>query len=64
MFQPKLGISLKVLTHNLTDEWVETIAESRIDTLDIHYRGPFNYDCVPPGDTPGKTLKNLAENFD
>ena len=35
MFQPKLGVSLKLLTYELTEEWIEAIARSRIATLEI-----------------------------
>ena len=35
MFQPKLGVSLVVLTHNLTDEWIVALTDSHIETLEI-----------------------------
>ena len=35
MFEPKLGVSLKVLTHNLTDDWSDALARSPIETFEI-----------------------------
>ena len=31
---------------------------------DIHYAGPFNYECKPDGETLGERIRSLEDNFD
>ena len=38
MFQPKLGVSISNVTHHLSEEWVEAIAHSRIETMELFAR--------------------------
>ena len=55
VFQPKLGVSLVVLTHNLTDEWIAALTDSRIETLEITpYL--FGEDRLPTNRAALKTL--------
>ena len=55
MFQPELGVSIGVLTQNLTDEWIAALAGSRIRTLEITpYL--FGEDRLPTNRAALKTL--------
>jgi len=38
VFEPKLGVSLNGLTYELTEEWIEGLRESRIETLELFSR--------------------------